>query len=303
MKTIPMRHLHADSPWRAVILATTLAVVAAVLAAQVELHERIFAYTRNWEQLQLDEWPAGLLVFACCMVVLYARRHAQLHAVLAENRRLIMQTMEVQEQERHRLARELHDELGQYLNAIKLDAQALWSDSRAGENVEEVARRIAASADHVYGVASNLVRRLRPPALDELGLVAALESCVDTWQRTHPALHVQLSIGGDLDGLGERINLAIYRIVQEAMTNCVRHAAASRLYIDLTRAPEGGGGLSLEIRDDGAGMQPDALQRSGGGLAGMRERAVQLGGTLELLSEAGRGVTIRVEIPLPEGLQ
>jgi two-component system sensor histidine kinase UhpB len=282
------------SLWRDLLFAGALTVIAALLAARFELHEQVFEFTRRWEWLQLDEWPAALLVFACCMGLLYARRHAQLRRALTENRRLVDRVLDVQEQERRRLARELHDELGQYLNAIKLDAQALVE----GGAVEGAARRIAASADHVYGAAGSLVRNLRPPALDELGLVAALEACVDTWRRSHPALQVQLSAGGDLENLGEKVNLAVYRIVQEALTNCVKHARASHAYIDLTRAPPPDDGLLLEIRDDGEGLPAQTRPSGGGGLAGMRERTNLLGGRFELLSVPGQGVTIRAEIPL-----
>jgi two-component system sensor histidine kinase UhpB len=294
------RHLFArDSLWRDLSIAVAAALLAAVGAAQVELHEWLFDFTRRWERYQLDEWPAALLVFALCMVVLYARRHAQLRRVLQENRRLVGRILEVQEQERRRVARELHDELGQTLNAIKLDAMALVGASAASGDVPAVAQRIAANADHVYGAAGDLVRRLRPTALDELGLVAALEAGVARWRGTNKDLDVQLSMGGELDGLGETLNLAIYRIVQEAITNCLRHARARHLYIDLTRAPGADSGLQLEIRDDGAGF--DAARTAGGsGLAGMRERVALLGGSLQLLSEPGQGVTIRAELPGPK---
>jgi two-component system, NarL family, sensor histidine kinase UhpB len=290
MKILPLRSLVKESLWRDLAVALAVALTTAAVAAQFDLHERLFDYTRRWERLQLDEWPAALLLFALCMVVLSARRHAQLRRVLAENRRLVGRIIEVQEQEQRRLARELHDELGQTLNAIRLDALAL-PDSPA-------AQRIAAQAGQVYETAGDLVRRLRPPALDELGLVAALEACVHRWRTSHPELSVQLSAGGDLDGLGEATNLALYRIVQEALTNCVRHARARHMYIDLTRG-EHPGAVLLEMRDDGVGF--DTMSRArGNGLAGMRERVGLLGGRFELLSAAGEGVTIRAEIPLLE---
>jgi two-component system sensor histidine kinase UhpB len=285
----------ATSMWRDLLLAGALTLIFGLVAITVDLQEHAFAFTRRWEWSQLDEVPATITFFALCMVVLYARRQSQLRRVLTENRHLVGRIIEVQEEERRRLARELHDELGQHLNAIKLDAQALVSG--ASEEAQEAgARRIAASAGHVYGVAGNLVRRLRPPALDDLGLVAALEALIDSWRRSRPSLQVQFSTGGKLDDLPERVNLSIYRIVQEAFTNCVRHSGASHMFIDLTRTPDPGGGLLLEIRDDGIGV-PDGV-RQGGGLAGMRERAMLLGGSFELLSEAGQGVTIHVEIPL-----
>lgn len=290
MNTPLLAHLRRDSLWRDLAIAVGAALLAAVLAAQVELHERIFEATRRFEYLQLDEWPSALLVFALCLVVLYARRHAQLRRVLGENRYLVRRLLEVQEEERRRLARELHDELGQTLNAIKLDALALPQG--------EAARRIAANADHVYAAAGDLVRRLQPTALEELGLRAALEVCVDRWRQSHPQLAVQLSMSGALDDLGETRALALYRIVQEGLTNCVRHANASHFYIDLTRDPEPGGGVLLEMRDDGRGLPQEGSRPRGSGLAGMRERIALLGGRFELLSAAGRGVTIRVEIPL-----
>ncbi len=287
-----LRWMARDSLWRDLAIAVTLALLAALLAAQVELHEMLFDATRRWEHLELDEWPAALLVFALAMVVLYARRHAQLRSALAENRRLVQRLIEVQEEERRRLARELHDELGQMLNAIKLDVLALPDVAAA--------QRIASNADRVYVAAGDLVRSLRPPALDELGLSAALEACVDRWSRSHPALRVQLSMAGELDRLGETPSLALYRIVQEALTNCVRHADASHFYIDLTRDAGAGGGVLLEMRDDGQGFDATTAGRTGSGLTGMRERVGLLGGQFDLLSAPGQGVTIRIEIPVRE---
>ncbi len=291
MKHRLLRSLRGDSPWRDLLLAVALALLVGLLAAQIELNELIFRHTRDWEGLQLDEWPTALLVFALAMVVLYARRHAQLQRALAENRHLVGRIIEVQEQERHRLARELHDELGQTLNAIKLDALALPGSATS--------RRIVENADQVYGAAAGLVRNLRPPALDELGLATALEACVERWRGSHPDLAVRLSVGGRLDDLGESMNLALYRIVQEALTNCVRHARATHLYIDLTRSPDEEDSLLLEMRDDGVGFAGNT-SGMGSGLTGMRERVGLLGGRFELLSEPGRGVTIRVELPVPE---
>lgn len=291
MKIPAWRPFSGDPLWRDLAIALAAALVAGALSAQVELHELLFDYTRRWERYELDEWPVALVVFALCLVVLSARRHVQLRRALAENRRLVGRIIEVQEEERRRLARELHDELGQTLNAIRLDALAL-PDSHA-------AQRIAAQAGQVYEVAGDLVRSLRPPALDELGLVAALEACVHRWRISHPELAVQLSAGGELDGLGEATNLTLYRLVQEALTNCVRHGHARHMYIDLTRGQGEGAGVLLEMRDDGVGFDAAVTPR-GNGLTGMRERVGLLGGRFDLLSTAGEGVTIRAEIPLRE---
>ncbi|HMA11137.1 MAG TPA: sensor histidine kinase [Steroidobacteraceae bacterium] len=296
MEPHPPRSIPGHSLWRDLAIAAVAAATVAGLAAATEFSERLFAWTRGFEHYQLDEWPIALLAFAVSMVALYARRHAQLRQALAENRRLMARQFEVQEEERRRLARELHDELGQTLNAIKLDAVALQA-AGGGAAVEDIARRIAGNADQMYGAAGNLIRDLRPPALDELGLVDALEACVDRWRASNPALNVQLSTGGHLGELGETLNLSLYRMVQEGLTNCVRHAGARNLYIDLTRDPAQGGRILLEMRDDGAGFQPSAVP-TGHGLTGMRERAALLHGRFAVISQPGKGTTIRAEIPI-----
>jgi glucose-6-phosphate-specific signal transduction histidine kinase len=284
------------SVWRDIAIALVVAFVSGGLSAWLELHEALFAWSRRWEDIQLDEWPVAVFAFSLCLVLLYAIRHWQLRVALAENRRLARQALAAQEDERRRLARELHDELGQYLNAIQLDARALMG---AGGDApqHEAAARIGGNATHVYGVVSDLVRRLRPAALDELGLVAALEACVDRARVLHPQLQVHMSFEGDWEGLAEAVNLAMYRIVQESLTNCVRHSRSPVLEIALTRDPDPGSLLQLRIADQGVGMEVRAALAAGGGLAGMRERVQLLGGSFELLSQPGQGATIQVLLP------
>lgn len=294
MKKFPDRERRSASVWRDLLMALGIATLTGILAAHFELHERIFVFTRRWEAFQLDEGPIAVFAFAICLVALYARRHADLRRALHDNRELARRTLAVQEEERKHLARELHDELGQYLNAIKLDARSIDGEM-PGVETTRAAQRIAASADHVYGVVSGLVRRLRPAALDELGLLAALEACVGQWRQSHPALRIHLIVRGDLDDLEEPLNLAIYRIVQEGLTNCVRHASASRIDISLLRDAASPARILLEMRDDGVGLK--GVPVGGSGLAGMRERVHLLGGELRWLSEAGEGVTIRAELP------
>jgi two-component system sensor histidine kinase UhpB len=298
--TIPLYRNAPASVWRDIAIALVFALFSGWLSATLELHEALFAWSRRWEHIQLDEWPVAVFAFSVCLVVLYAVRHWQLRAALTDNRRLARHALDAQEDERRRLARELHDELGQYLNAIQLDARALTT-AAADASQHEAASRIGDNATHVYGVVSDLVRRLRPAALDELGLVAALEAFVDRARVLHPQLNVRIAFEGYWEELGEALNLALYRIVQEALTNCVRHSRSPSLDIQLRREAAVGAPLELQIIDLGVGMEPRAALAAGGGLAGMRERVRLLGGSFELLSQPEEGARIRVLLP-PSGI-
>ena len=301
------------SPWRdlAIVAAITLACVT--LSAHFELSELLFALTRRWEYFQLDEWPVALFVLAVCLGWLSWRRYQQalvqlrarqlaeerLAAALAENRELAHQHLRIQESERKHLARELHDELGQYLNAIKLDAVSIREDAAGSA---QASARIVQAVDHVHGVVSDMIRRLRPAGLDELGLVAALENCVDHWQQRLPAARFSLAARGSFEGLSELLNLTLYRLIQEGLTNSYKHAGATQIEVQLRRegAAQGGEDIVLTVRDDGRGT--DLIQRKPGfGLSGMRERVELLGGRFSLDSTPGAGFSFEARVPATAG--
>ena len=300
----PATHL---SPWRDVALAVAITLGCAVLAAYFELSEAVFQYTRRWERLQLDEWPIAAFVLALCFVWISWRRYRQalaqlearraaetrLAAALAENRELAQQHLHMREAEAKHLARELHDELGQYLNAIKLDAVAIRESAPANDSPAALAAaRTVNAVDHVHAVVNDMIRRLRPAGLDELGLVAALENCVDHWRQRLPGTDFTLSLSGSLDDLGETVNLTIYRLIQEGLTNTFKHAAARRIDINLSRARD----VLLTLADDGRGMDP-AVRGAGFGLSGMKERVELLGGTFTIESSPSHGFAIEARIP------
>jgi len=302
------------SAWRDLLIVIAITLVWVTLAAYFELNEIVFSFTRRWEALQLDEWPAALLVFAVGMGWLSWRRYrqasaelrarraaeARLAAALAENRELAHQHLRIQETERKHLARELHDELGQYLNAIKLDALSLAESGVAdGATVARSAERITQAADHVYGVVSDMIRRLRPAGLDELGLTAALEHCVDQWRQRLPQTRFSLSFSGALEELGEIQNLTLYRLIQEGLTNSYKHSGAARIDIGVHReaAAAHGDELVLTLADDGRGMDPSRAG-AGYGLSGMRERVEMMGGRLTLDSAPGGGFALEARWPV-----
>ena len=296
---------------RDAMVVTAVTVLAFLLASHFELQERIAGLTRPLERFQADEIVPTLLALAAALVWFAWRRWLQAsHALdrrltaereladaLAENRRLSQNYLLAQEEERRNLARELHDELGQCLNAIKLDATAIRNhpDAPAGE-VAASAQAIIDVSSRVYDVTRGLMERLRPVALDELGLADALRHLVSEWQRRNPGVRCTLELAGRLDGLGEQVNMSLYRVVQECLTNVTRHARASAVEVRLDGAASPHGELSVCVRDDGVGMSTGG--RGGLGLVGLRERIEALGGRFEAANRAPRGVEVRARIPV-----
>jgi two-component system sensor histidine kinase UhpB len=209
-----------------------------------------------------------------------------------ERRERSARVLSAQENERLRIARELHDEIGQTLTAVALRAEHAAARS-GGQNAEfaQLAETVQRSLDDVRRISLEL----RPGALDELGLLNALISlCARVDAESH--MRVRRALGGPVPDLPADVELAIYRIAQEALTNAMRHADASEVAVSLTRAEDQ---LLLSVVDDGRGL-PDPV-REGGGLAGMRERAMLIGAELYVGSAAGGGVAVTVRLPLHAG--
>jgi signal transduction histidine kinase len=220
---------------------------------------------------------------------------ARTNKLLAENRQLIQTSLTVQEEERRHLARELHDELGQCITAIQADAESIRELSRGKD--ERVVTRSGAILDvsaRIYEVVHSMMQRLRPGILDDLGLVEALRDEISAWQDRHPEIECVFNVSGKFSTAGERINITIYRITQECLTNIAKYAQASHVVIDLA---EQEGRLLLAIVDDGRGMDLSG-PRSGLGLIGMRERVEALGGEISLETAEGQGLAVRIAVPL-----
>ena len=221
---------------------------------------------------------------------------------LRETRLLAKHMGEVQETERRHLARELHDELGQCLTAIKTDAVLIRNRTEESDKkLYTSAQAIIDIASHIYDVVHNMITRLRPSPLDDLGLVPTLEESIASWRQRQSEIDFSLSVNGNLANLSESLNMTVFRVVQEAITNAVRHADAERIYITVANQAEvtGKDELMIIIQDDGKGMEvTDFHSDVDFGLLGMRERAQSLGGEFKLTSSLGEGVTIKVTLPL-----
>ncbi|MEW8050974.1 MAG: ATP-binding protein [Candidatus Thiodiazotropha sp.] len=208
-----------------------------------------------------------------------------------ENRQLNKRLLSVQESERRHLSRELHDELGQSISAIKAMAVTLKLQS---DGKPEGANAIIGVCNQMYGVVRDMMNRLRPVVLEELGMVTAIERLVDGWNDSQEECFCALSFSGKFDEIDEDTAITLYRIVQEALTNVAKHAAAEKVEIRLER--QGNGLIALYIRDDGHGFDHRNRQK-GMGLLGMRERVEALNGKISLASEPGQGVSIDIYLP------
>ncbi|MFI6326446.1 ATP-binding protein [Nonomuraea sp. NPDC050556] len=188
------------------------------------------------------------------------------------------------EEERRRLRRDLHDGLGQSLTGMAMSINAARLTMRASpEQAERLLADLREGMDAVNGDIKLLVYGLRPPALDELGLAAAIEDLTGLAVRT----------SGEVSGLPAAVEVAAYRIIQEAITNAHKHSGATTMTIALDREDDR---LRITVADDGRGLPPDA--RPGVGLASMRERAAELGGTCTVRQAEGGGTVVQADLPL-----
>lgn len=208
------------------------------------------------------------------------------------------QAIRTEERERQRLARELHDDVGHALTTaiLSLDMQAQGvGDDVAAHALAEARSVLIECADHLHEVAF----RLRPRVLNDLGLMPALRSLARRVRETGAVTAVVRANGLERRFAGDT-ELAAFRIVQEALTNALKHAHASQVIVDVTFSETG---VEVEISDDGIGFVPDAANRrgqGGHGLAGMQERAELAGGVLEVQSGTGRGTMIWARLPVGE---
>lgn len=222
------------------------------------------------------------------------------HELLLQNRRLTRNLFVVQEEERRYLARELHDELGQWFTAIQAEAQIICNIAKNDPKIHESALAISKSASAVHKVIRGMLHKLRPSLLDELGLADSLRELQRQWCHSHPDMICEINIKDSLDGLGEELNIATYRLVQEALNNIASHAKAHKVTVNLGIEKAGNcdaGILVFSVDDDGIGFDVSTV-RQGIGLLGMRERVIAVGGEYSINSFPGHGTRVFAWLPL-----
>ena len=306
-----------DTYWSSVVF--DLAVIAVLtagffnLAVWFELSERLTHWEKGYESWQVDELPLTLVCLLSGLIwfswrrVRQAQREAterilaekQVAALLANNRDLTRQLIQAQENERRALARELHDEIGQSCTAIRADATyILNARPEDGAGVAASAQRIAGTSEALYRLVKEMLRRLRPMTLDSLGLEPALHELCESWEE-QTGISCAFFPFAVPDNLDDPTCIALFRLVQEGLTNVARHANAGQVRIELRRS-KCGRRLMLSMEDDGRGMDVGKAVLTGFGLTGMRERVAGLQGELHISSSPGNGLRVDVVLPIME---
>ena len=279
----------------------TVATQTDALTQKMHMQERLLLEERTGTAERLFGWMVFIVMTAlAAALVLFLIYYRLLNAELKERERaqaslrnLSVRLMNLQDEERRKFSRELHDSLGQNLAALKMLLPSGDGNQPGNRNLAECMDIVDKSISEIRTI-SHL---LHPPLLDEAGLAVAIKWYVDGFAQ-RSKIHVETDIPDDLGRLPSAVELTLFRILQEGLTNIHRHSGASKAEVTLARSP---GGLVLRIRDHGVGIEEDVLSRfysensgTGVGLAGMRERIRELGGRLEIHSDHGTAVEATV---------
>jgi two-component system sensor histidine kinase UhpB len=274
-------------PASLLVLAAILAAVFVLLRPLFEPLQRLAGLMRQIDLLRpgqrLEVEGKGEIA------LLGATFNEMLSRLEAQRQESVTLSLTAQEDERRRIARNLHDEIGQNLTAVLLQLDRLGKRVRPelrGEFLETV-EFVRTSLDEVRRVA----RELRPGVLEDLGLANALRELCTMFSVA--GLRIERRIPPTLPALGPETELVLYRVAQESLTNAVRHSGATRVELRLERVP---GGVVLRITDNGRGLPEGVLASSVGGLRGMREWALLVGGQLDVSSLEPGGVQVRLRV-------
>ncbi|MDT8427261.1 MAG: PAS domain S-box protein [Pseudomonadales bacterium] len=251
--------------------------------------------------------PTSKLTLGKIYVIRDMTEHKQRMAAeleLEQSRKLTQLIQVKLEEERKAIARELHDELGQCVTAIRTIGTTIAKRaSNEHDETRQNAQTIVEVATHIYDVVHSMIRQLRPSALDHLGLSDAISELVLQYRHQHPQLSVELVLGNDLNQFDEKLNIAIYRVVQECLTNVVKHAAASHVTVSLVLKQEilkqkVLKKLEIRVSDDGKGLGMEFSERARFGILGIKERIQAFGGEVLCESNPDGGTSMLATLPI-----
>lgn len=216
-----------------------------------------------------------------------------------KNKSLTQKSLQIQEEERRHLAQELHDELGQTIAAIKAVAVAISNNEQPDKGqVDASVKTIIQYSDHIYKVAKSMMQRLRPSVLDELGLIKALQNMIDDWNERQDDIFCHFTFSDIPSDLSESLKINLFRIIQESLTNVLKHSSANKVSISMKKQiTQGVSNINLLIEDDGIGLDSGKTVM-GLGLPGMKERVEMNQGKIEIKNKQDRGLRIEVNVPI-----
>ena len=295
--------LQVGSAIATALLLLTMMVVSRALAPLQSLSDAMTNIEAGAYDTRVEPAGSPELAAICAKLNHLA---ATLGDAMEEKRRLAETAVSLQDAERKEIARELHDEFGPYLFALRAHASSLMRTADACEpNTDALRRHGDAILEQINALQQfnrRVLEKLRPVGLAELGLREAIGALLRLWSESHPGVVIETEISESLGETGETAALTIYRIIQEALTNVFRHAGATRIEIAVTPVPVRQVGsppmdtntVAVSVRDNGAGLPIDHKQ--GLGMIGMRERVLALGGTMSVAS-THHGVTVEALVP------
>jgi two-component system, NarL family, sensor histidine kinase UhpB len=221
----------------------------------------------------------------------------RLGALEERNERLHTQLLTIQEEERADLARDLHDDVGPFLFAVNIDVASIarLAEARGDEEILERGRSIREAVSHMQKHVKSILGRLRPTGVTEIGLAQAVENLGVFWRRRHPQISIEFDVGAPNVSFGDVVDATLYRLIQESLTNAIRHGRPRNIKVSIMT--QVGGDIVLQVSDDGVGLAT-STKRTGLGLAGMQERISALGGTLSVRNHVdGKGTSVTARVP------
>ncbi len=288
---------HESIAFFSTILALVLFTFLSVHLVFNKTIQTIQRIVENLKGIEKGEYQNKLPDFSTEEYDSIAKAINQLNDVLnrtqQQNQALTQHSLEIQEEERQRLSQELHDEFGQSVTAIKVMAVTAGHEK---SDTKAITHSIVEICDHLMTVVRSMMKQLHPLILTELGLKATLEDLVNHWQTRSPSSFFSLQIDDAVDRLDKTIIIQVFRVIQESMTNIIRHANATHITINLNIDSESNT-LELLINDNGQGCDLKSLS-AGFGLQGMAERVKLLGGDFKLQSHPNKGMQIKAQIPI-----
>jgi signal transduction histidine kinase len=283
-----------------VLIVVFFSLAALVMSHVFDLTEQFYQWSRLWEVYQADELMLPMMVLCLGLVwIIWRRNHvlkiesAQNSLLLSENRRLNQRVLESQEKERLFLAQELHDVFAQHVTALRTQVELIDADHLGQQSIQQHTSKMIQTIAELHRLTRSMTKSLRPPIFD-FGIVMAVEDLVAEWQQMNPNTVCELSCSEQVYDIEQQKMHAVYRIIQEALSNISRHAHASQAVIDVQFSPQQ---LQLTITDNGVGIDP--LQKHEGlGLIGIRERVFEAKGSVKIQHNQPSGTILLIVIPM-----